>query len=149
VTRVSDALVGVRRLALDSAPVIYFVEAQPNYGPLMAEVFQRIGAGQLAGHTSVVTLTEVLVKPLLTADHGLIATYRDLLLNSDGIETSTVDRAAAEHAAELRARYNLRTPDARQLAVALRDGCQAFLTNDVRLKRVTELDVLVLDELEL
>jgi predicted nucleic acid-binding protein len=149
VTKLSDALVGVGHLALDSAPLIYFVEAQPRYGPLVAEVFQRIGIGQIAGHTSVVTLTEVLVKPLLTADHALVATYRDLLLNSEGFETSPVDRAAAEHAAELRARYNLRTPDALQLAVALRDGCQAFLTNDMRLKRVTELRVLVLDDLEL
>ena len=29
--RLADALVGVQRLAVDSAPVIYFVEAQPQY----------------------------------------------------------------------------------------------------------------------
>jgi predicted nucleic acid-binding protein len=47
------------------------------------------------------------------------------------------------------ARYSLRTPDALQVATALAAGCAALLTNDVRLQRVTELRVLVLDELEL
>lgn len=43
----------------------------------------------------------------------------------------------------------LRTPDALQIAAALVAGCEAFLTNDAGLKRVTELRVLVLDELEM
>ena len=43
----------------------------------------------------------------------------------------------------------MRLPDALQLAVALQEGCEAFLTNDPRLKRVAEPRVLVLDELEL
>jgi predicted nucleic acid-binding protein len=36
-----------------------------------------------------------------------------------------------------------------QIAIALEVGCEAFLTNDVQLKRVTELKVLVVVELEL
>jgi predicted nucleic acid-binding protein len=42
----------------------------------------------------------------------------------------------------------LRLPDALQIAVALEAGCEAFLTNDLTLKRVVELRVLVLDDLE-
>ena len=53
-----------------------------------------------------------------------------------------------EHAAKLRARHNLALADALQFAVALAANCQAFLTNDKRLKRVSELSVLVVDELE-
>lgn len=58
-----------------------------------------------------------------------------------------VDTVMAKRAAALRAYYNLRTPDALQLAAALEAGCQAFLTNYIPLKRVTELRVLILDEL--
>lgn len=55
----------------------------------------------------------------------------------------------AEQAADLRARYNLRTPDAVQIATAIDTGCDAFLTNDIALKRVTEICVIVLSELTL
>ena len=55
----------------------------------------------------------------------------------------------AESAADLRARYNLRTPDALHVAAGIDARCDAFLTNDTGIKRVTEIAVLVLDELEL
>jgi predicted nucleic acid-binding protein len=48
---------------------------------------------------------------------------------------------------DLRARYPVRTPDALQIAAALSNGCQAFLTNDKRLKPVSELKILVLDDI--
>ncbi|MBW4523229.1 MAG: PIN domain-containing protein [Scytolyngbya sp. HA4215-MV1] len=43
--------------------------------------------------------------------------------------------------------YNLKLPDALQIATARVTGCQAFLTNDTALKRVGELRILVLSEL--
>lgn len=57
-----------------------------------------------------------------------------------------IDADDAVAAVELRARYALRTPDALQLAVAIRAGCDAFLTNDVRLRRVSELRIILLDD---
>jgi len=148
VVKLADALRGVTDLGLDTAPVVYFVEAHPHYGLLVREVFQRIGNGDVAARTSVVTLSEALVRPLAVGDIPLQNEYRELLLRSEHVDTKAVDEVAAERAAELRARYQLRLPDALQLAVALEEGCQAFLTNDRRLQRVSELRVLVLDELE-
>jgi predicted nucleic acid-binding protein len=49
-------------------------------------------------------------------------------------------------AAELRARYNLTLDDAFQVAVCPVSGCDAFLTNDSELKRVSEINAIVLDE---
>jgi predicted nucleic acid-binding protein len=48
----------------------------------------------------------------------------------------------------LRARYNLTLTDAFQLAVAIQTECDAFLTNDIDLKRVTEIPIIVLSEVE-
>ncbi len=87
VTRLDDAPLGVQHLAFDSSPIIYYVEAHPTYGPLMADVFQRIGSGQLDGTTSTVTLVEVLTKPRATGDQQLVETYRDLLLGSEYFHT--------------------------------------------------------------
>ncbi len=53
----------------------------------------------------------------------------------------------ADTAAELRARFRLRTPDALQLATAIETGCGAFLTNDHASRRVTDIRVLILDDL--
>jgi predicted nucleic acid-binding protein len=59
------------------------------------------------------------------------------------------DPIVSETAADLRARYNLLTPGAIRVATALRAGREAFLTNDRRVSRVTELRVLAHDELTL
>jgi predicted nucleic acid-binding protein len=149
VVKLADALRGVTDLGLDTAPVVYFLEAHPQYGPLVREVFQRIGNGEITARTSVVTLSEALVRPLAVGDIPLQDEYRKLLLRSEHLETRAIDDTAAERAADIRARYQFRLPDALQVAVALEAGCQALLTNDVRLQRVTELRVLTLDELEL
>jgi hypothetical protein len=53
VTQLDDALVGVARLGLDTAPIIYFVEAHPNYDARVTAVFQRIATGALTAYTSV------------------------------------------------------------------------------------------------
>jgi predicted nucleic acid-binding protein len=75
--------------------------------------------------------------------------YREMLLNTEAINIRSVDTPTAERAAHLRAKYGLRTPDALHIATALLERCQAFLTNDLQLKRVTEVKILVLGELQL
>jgi predicted nucleic acid-binding protein len=125
------------------------VEANPAYSLVVAEVFRQISAGRFEGTTSVVSCGEVLVLPARNRDIGLRHRYLSLLFETAGIHTRSINRAAAELAAELRAKYGFRLPDALQLAVAIQNQCEAFLTNDRRLARVTEIRVLVLDDLEL
>jgi predicted nucleic acid-binding protein len=147
--KLDDALSGVTRLGLDTPVIIYFIEANLRYDAIVTEIFRRIDRGQITGVTSTISLTEVLVQPYLSGDIPLQQSYRDLLLGSDGLQVTAIDPIIAEHTAKLRARYSIRTPDALQIAVAINAGCEAFLTNDKMLKRVSELRVLMLDELEL
>lgn len=143
-----EALGGVTRLCIDTSPIIYFVEAHPRYDAIVTSIFEHIDKGELVGITSVVSLTEVLVQPLLRGNTYLQHQYRNLLLNSRNFHTLPIDHEAAEVAANIRSRYRVRTPDAIQIAVALVHGCEAFVTNDGALQRVSELRVLVLDQLE-
>lgn len=147
--KLADALRGVTSLGLDTAPIIYFVEAHPQDDALMQAVFQRIRAGTPVGITSVVTLSEAMVRPLATGDRTLQAAYRQLLRRSAAIRTVEIGPGFALRAAALRGHYGMLLPDALQVAAALQSGCQAFLSNDRRLQRVTELRVLLLDDLEL
>lgn len=60
-----------------------------------------------------------------------------------------IDPKIGQQAASLRVRYGLKLPDALQIATAIASNCQAFLTNDAQLQRVTELRVLLVSELEI
>jgi len=97
--------------------------------------------------TSVISITEVLVHPLRHRNTILAQQYRDILFNSQGLTTIEVLPDIAESSAKLRADYNLRTPDAIQMATAIRGGASFFLTNDTRLPSLPGLRVLVLNDL--
>jgi predicted nucleic acid-binding protein len=142
---ITDALAGVRQLFLDTAPVIYHVEGTAAYQPLTDVVFQEIRNGNVEAVTSTVTLAECLVHPYKHGDALLVERFRNVITAGAHTRYVGVDDVA-ENAAELRARYNLSLPDAFQIAAALAASCEAFLTNDNGLKRVTELRVLVLDD---
>jgi predicted nucleic acid-binding protein len=136
-------------LGIDTAPLIYFVERDPAFVDVMRELLRRIDAGILRGFSSVVTLTEILSKPKQAGLVELASACRDILLKSRNFTLVPIDALVAERAADLRARYNLRTPDAFQIAAALHAGCEGFLTNDRALQRVTEPRILMLADLQL
>lgn len=146
--KISERLQSVTRLFLDTAPVVYYVEENAQYLARVDVVFERVDTGGLIAVTSPVTLAECLVIPIRKAQFELQQTFTDLIVAGNHVAFSVIDQPVARQAAELRARYNVRLPDSLQLAVALNAGCDAFLTNDRDLKRVTEIDVLVLDDLE-
>jgi len=70
------------------------------------------------------------------------------LTTAPGIELFDITAAIAEQAAQLRAKYNLRTPDAIQVAACIELGAEYFLTNDNRLKLVKEINVVAVTELQ-
>jgi len=147
--KISDALEGVQRLYTETAPLIYYVEENPTYVAKMNAIIEAIEDRPIEAVSSVITLTEVLTYPLKLGNTRLEREYRDILPHSGGFRLLTITARIAESAAALRARYNLRTPDALHVAAAIDVRCDAFLTNDTGIKRVTEITVLVLDELEL
>jgi predicted nucleic acid-binding protein len=139
--KIEEALGGISRLAFDTAPIIYFVEANPTYDALVSNIFNRIASGVIEGRTSVISLSEVLVRPILERRSDLQNAYRELLLKSSNFQTLAIDAMVAENAARLRAVHGLRLPDALQVAFAIESGCQAIVCNDHLMRRVTELPV--------
>lgn len=97
--KLDDALTGVARLGLDTAPIIYYIEAHPRYEAVVEHVFDLIAGASLTGVTSAITLTEVLVQPFLHNNTQLQQEYRDLLLRSDHFEVTSIDTIIAERAA--------------------------------------------------
>lgn len=135
-------------VGLDSAPLIYFVERNPTYFETVAPFFEALEAGEFRVVTSILTLSEVLVRPIRRDDAALVERYQAIILNTPGIITSPVSREIAEGAAEIRAVYGrVRTPDAVQLATALSGGAEFFLTNDAGIPDLPDLRMLRVDDL--
>jgi predicted nucleic acid-binding protein len=131
-------------VALDTAPLIYFIEANPAYLPFVRPFFEAVDRGEFQLVTSVVTLAEVLVHPMRHGDHDLADHYRRILLHANHVTTLPVWGSIAEDAARLRARHGMRTPDAIQMATALSAGASSFLTNDSRFPSLASLKMIVL-----
>ncbi len=140
-----DELQGVR-VCMDTAPIIYFIEKNPRYLGVLKPVFLEIDTGRIEAITSTITLLEVLVHPFRTKNDILAEKYRDILLYSGGLTTFEIFHEVSEMSSKLRAKYSIRTPDAIQIAVGLLYRASKFLTNDSALKKVSDIDVLVLDD---
>lgn len=146
--KVSLALVGVGSLFLDTAPIIYLVERNPAYFARVAAIFSRIDGGQIRAATSPVTLAECLVQPLKLGLSSLEQDFVDIITRGANTNFINLDGRIGREAARLRATYNLHLPDSLQIAACLTSGCDAFLTNDARLKKVVETRILIVDELD-
>lgn len=143
-----EAIAGVTRLFVDSAPVIYFVEGHPQFFEPALELFRAIDAGLVSAVTSPITLAECLVVPVRHGSAELQFRYTRQIVHGRNTEFVFIDEAIAATAATLRVRYGLALLDSLQVAVAVRSGCDALLTNDRQLKRVIGLTIILIDDLE-
>jgi predicted nucleic acid-binding protein len=141
-------LITSRLVAFDTAPLIYYIEENPVHLLLVDELFDTIDSGASRGITSVLTLQEVLIKPLRVGRQDIADQYRDVLKSSTNITLANIDESVCERAAKLRAKYTwLRTPDALQIASAVLHNAEVIVTNDDKWKRLTEIQIVALQDL--
>jgi len=141
-----QALVAHGIIGVDTAPFIYLWERHPRYFALSETLFRYLKEPQVQGITSIITLIEACVLPQRQGRPDLVEAYERALLHSRQARTLAVDAVLARRAVALRAQYDVRAPDALQIAVALEAGATAFVTNDRRLAKVRELQVLLFDD---
>lgn len=140
-------LKGVESIAIDTAPFIYYIEENKTFIDVLHRLFTLVSEGRIVAYTSVVTLIEVLTKPIEEGNEELVKKYTALLTYSENLSLIDVDRGMAVEIARLRAKYHIKTPDAIQLATGIANGAKAFITNDANLKRVKDIQVVLLNEL--
>lgn len=125
---------------VDSAPIIYTLEANARHAARFEPIFQRHADGEIVLAISTVTLAEVLTGPLKAGQEELAKRYR-AVLEAWQVVDLTCD--IAESAARLRGKYGLKLPDAIQLASALAINADALLTHDRDFSKVRGLRVLI------
>lgn len=134
-------------IALDTAPIVYYLEANAEFGPIIRPVLDAVIRGEIQAVVSSLIVTELLVHPLRANNTELLARYEELLEGTPSLTVRDLTTPIAKTAAVLRAAYNLKTPDAIHLATALEADVEVFMTNDAALKRVFEVKVLTIQDL--
>lgn len=133
------------KVYLDSAILIYSVEAHPDYRELLRPLWLSLQASEIEVISSELSLMEVLIVPLRNNDTALVNDYRELMLNGE-MQLIPIIQTILTQAAQLRATTNLRTPDAIHVATAINTGSTLFLTNDLRIRQVPNLSIIVLQD---
>ena len=103
-------------VAVDTTVFIYYIEKNPKYFDLLETIFKKCNSKEKPFKliTSMVTLIEVLTKPLKESRKDLVDKYKEILLN---------------------------------IASALVSEADCFISNDKRLRDISEIESLILDDL--
>lgn len=139
---------GRSHIGMDSSPIIYYFERNPDWYAVVVDLFAQSAKAPDTTrlYTSGITLSEVLVMPIRTQRQELYDQYIAFFRNSTSVELIDVSMDVLILAAVLRANHGLRAADAIQISSCIEAGCEVFVTNDKRLQKVKEIEVIVLSD---
>ena len=136
-----------KSIGLDTMCFIYAFENNPTFIGLVEPIFRAIESGGVKAITSIITVTECLVRPMEAGDIALVAKYEAIFRHFPNLYVSSPTLDIARGAAEIRVAYKVRTPDAIQLSTSLHHGVAFFITNDMPIKRIHDVAVVQLNDL--
>ena len=128
---IDQALPAGDRILLDSTTLIAYLNGGEPVSPLAAyliDEFVRPGRNQAI--VSMVTVMEVLVRPLRQGPGAPYQHVMDFLSSFPNLRPATIDLHIAQEAASLRATYNLRPPDALIVGTGIVTQVGHLVTND-------------------
>jgi predicted nucleic acid-binding protein len=144
---ISDELAKVDTIFIDTAPIIYYIEAHPQFGPLTMEIVNAFQSGKVVAFSSVITLAEVLPKPIEAKNERLAKKFIEFLKYGKNLSLVEISIEIAEKAGRLRGSYpEIKAMDAIQISAAIDVGADVFITNDKKLKQIKEIKILVLKD---
>lgn len=138
--------VGGGDVAIDSGPLIYWFENDEPWASILDPLYAAAERGR-ALTASELVFVEVLTGPLKAGDRSLAARLERALAHGPWLDLVPISRAVLVRAAEIRAQYGVKTPDALHLATALLRGCGVFVTNDRRIPDVEGIQIVRLKDL--
>jgi len=131
---------------LDADAIIYAIEKIEPYYSLLLPLLSAVNRRTIGLVGSELLLVETLVKPIELGDAELEANFRRFLTASREMRLLPVSLSILESALKLRVAHRIRTPDAIHAATALATNCTLFVSNDPAFRRVTGLQVNILDD---
>ncbi len=132
---------------IDTSPFIYLVENNPEFVEKVRNFILDAVNSEHELVTSVITVMEFGVMPERKGQQELILQFENFL-QLLGISVEEIDQQVARTAYKLRAKYDfLKGMDALQMSVAIEKNCDQFLTNDKKLSRVSEVQIVLVEDL--
>lgn len=135
-----------RLVAADTMVFIHYLDAHPEYAPLLDPLFEKWERGESNAVASVLIVAETLVGPLRTGAKEAAGNAVQWLSGLPGLEIVPVTLDIGIRAAELRAEHGLPMADSLHAATALVRGADLFLTNDRGFTRLRQLEPVFLDD---
>ena len=138
----------LKSVCIDSSILIYHLETIKPYDILTKALFENIAGGKIFCNICALTITELLIKPYRLKDYDQISIFEGFISSIPNTKIHPIDYNTAKLAASLRGEHNLRTPDSIILSTALITCSDAFITNNISLKKLNlkDIKILTLDE---
>lgn len=139
-------MTGFKKLFLDTAPIIYFLDEDINFGNKARMILEEVLTSGITVCTSVITYEEYLVQPYKKGNIEKAKAFEEFL-HDFMIPVFKIDIETAKKAALIRSAYNgFKGMDSLQLASACSSGCDLFLTNDKQLRQFKDMKCITIDE---
>lgn len=129
-------------VTVDTAPIVYLLEDHPQFAEEFVPLFQQIESGRILGVISSVTIAEVVAGPLNAGNEILAGRYFKALTSGPNWMVQDLTADISLMAARIRIRYQLKLPDAIQVATAVHTGSAALVTHDRDFWGVDEIKIL-------
>jgi len=132
---------GQRIVALDTSVFIYLLEDHPSYAERAARVLREVRDGKCSGVFASVGMIELLTGPKKEGRYDIAVQYERHIASFPHLVVAPLSERVIWLASDMRAQYDLRTPDAVHIATAIDMDADVFLTNDKALRKVREVSV--------
>ncbi len=135
------------KIYFDTTPLIYFLDDEKPFSDKVVGFILNHQDEDNHFLTSSITDTEYLVFPFRMQNFAKIEAY-ETFLQDFNFQIVEPNRTITKKAAEIRAKYKgVKGMDSIHLATSIYFNCDIFLTNDVQLKQVVEVNVVCVDDL--
>lgn len=124
-----------KKVLIDTNVLIYFLEGNDEFGLASKKVLTLIKNAEVKGYVSVISLAELLVKPLKMKDAKLVTEINKFINNFPNLNLVSVDKHVATVAAQIRVEYGLKMPDALIVSSAISLKC-GIITVDTGFRKI-------------
>jgi len=128
------------KATIDTNVLIYFLEESPKFYPECHRLFSLIRQGDLSCFLSVLTISEICVKPVSLGDEKLATEYYNLLTSAKNVSVVPVTPEISYRAALIRGIRPVTLLDALHIATASSTASTFFVTFDDDLLKLDKVE---------